>query len=135
MEQVFSVAALAAALDTVTAEIKREVGQLVIGAANVAHSRIKSAFPVGPTGNLRRMVTVTQPDHNSSGMPVMRVRATAPHVWIWENGTRQRRDNTRGNANRGASPAHGKVFEAISAQARSRMLMAAQELVMRRREL
>ena len=132
----FSVSDLARAMDHASDEIKREVAGLVDAAAYRTQSRVQAAYPVGPTGTLRSRVIVTQPRRFQGGpVPPRQVRATAPHVHIWQEGTRDRFDATRGNAYRGRSPRHGRVFEAIAAQERREMLQRAEDLLRKDREL
>ncbi len=136
----FSVADLVKAMETASDDIKREVGGLVDLAAQGMVNRLQQRYPAGPTGNLRAMVFNTQPRAfatTSTGqtIPARRVRATAPHIHIWQEGTGQRFDATRKNANRGRMPAGGKVFEATAAEVRANMLRRAQELLNRNREL
>lgn len=135
----FSVADLVKALDGATEQIQQEVSHLITGAANVMVTRVQAAYPVGKTGNLRRRVMVTQPKTFSAGVSFRLqpkvVKAYAPHVHIWQEGTKERFDATRGNARRGKSPAHGRVFEAIAAKTREGMLQACQDLLDRKREL
>lgn len=136
----FSLTDLARALDRLSDRKKEEVGRLVEPAATRTRDQVQQAYPVGPTGNLRNRVTLGQPRGfavTSRGVPIpaVMVRATAPHVHIWQEGTVQRRDHTRGNANRGRSPRHGKVFQAIAAQNRQRMLLEAQTIMNRTEEL
>jgi len=128
------------ALRQASAEVQDRIGALVVVTANRARDRVRQAFPVGPTGNLREMVFTSQPrtyytTATGQNVPVWQVRATAPHVFIWEEGTRERFDSTRGNARRGRSPRHGKVFEAIAAQERQLMLAQAQAILDRNIEI
>jgi hypothetical protein len=136
----FSVAELAQALEHASDAIKVEVGKLVEQAAFATRDKVQLAYPVGPTGRLRRDVRIGQPRSfltSSTGVnsPARTVRASAPHVHIWQEGTVQRFDATRANANRGRSPWHGRVFEAIAARERADMLRSAQALLDRDREL
>jgi len=136
----FDLEAFARSLQRCSDDIKREVGALVPVTSNRAKERVQAAYPVGPTGNLRRMVRVGQPVRfrtNGAGdlIPVLQVKAFAPHVWMWQEGTVERFDSTRKNARRGRSPRHGKVFEAISAQERAVMMNQAQAILDRPRKI
>lgn len=136
----FSAAAIAKAIESVSDDIKREVVRLIEGAAVTTRNRVQQAYPVGPTGNLRRMVHVSSVSRyttTASGVPipVKRVRASAPHVHIFQEGTGERVDATRGNARRGRSPRHGRIFEGIAAEVRGVMLRAAQDVVETPREI
>ena len=136
----FSVSDLVDALDKASDDIKREAGRLIETAAVNTRDKVQVAFPVGPTGRLRRSVSLGRPRSfaaSTSGVVVQPrlVRAFAPHVHIWQEGTVDRYDATRGNAYRGKSPRHGRVFEAIAARERAEMYRQMQALVDRKREL
>jgi len=136
----FSTAELAKAMDAATDDVKRDVGVLIDRAANMMVGILQQRFPVGPTGNLRRMVRSTSPRAfatTSTGQSIAArvVKASAPHVHIWQEGTRDRFDATRANARRGRMPAGGKVFEKAAVDARSEMLRSAQALLDRNRNL
>jgi hypothetical protein len=139
-ESDFSVAELARGLDRASDDIKREVGQLVEQAAQNTQARVQAVYPVGPTGNLRKLVRVSNPRGFSSTaggsvIPAKVVRATAPHVHIWQEGTRDRFDATRANARRGRSPRHGDVMASTAIRERADMLRKAQAVLDRKREL
>lgn len=140
MAEVFDLEEFSRALQRASDDIKREVGALVPAAASEAKDLVQAAYPLGPTGNLRRMVRVGTPRRFiSTGaggfIPTKQVTAFAPHVWIWQEGTVERFDSTRKNARRGRSPKHGKVFEAIAAQTRAKMMNQAQSILDRPREI
>lgn len=93
--------ALRDALRQLPEDLATEAAGIVSGYANEAQRQIASGYPQGPTGNLRRGVRVI---HNA-GRRVSTtsiVKSTAPHAWIFENGTANRVTN-RG-ANRGRMP-------------------------------
>lgn len=136
----FSVAELAKAMDTASDDIKREVAGFVQDAALAMVNRLQQRYPAGPTGNLRAMVFMTQPKHfttTSTGvaLPAKRVRATAPHIHIWQEGTRERFDATRKNARRGRMPAGGRVFESTASEVRATMFRRAQDALNRNRNI
>lgn len=136
----FSVADLVHGMDTASDDIKREVAYLVDRYATLTKDRVQAAFPIGPTGQLHNRVTVTHPRGTATSatgtiIPARVVRASAPHVHIWQEGTVERFDATRANARRGRSPAHGRRFENIAADTRAEMLQQAQHLLNRPREL
>lgn len=136
----FSEEAVRAALYQASAEIQDKIGALAVVAANTAKDRVQGAYPIGPTGNLRRQVFVSQPrtfttTATGQPVPVWLVRATAPHVFIYQEGTKERFDSTRKGARRGRSPRHGRIFEAIAAQTRGDMLAQAQRLLDQRVEI
>jgi hypothetical protein len=136
----FSTDVLIQALNRASDDVKREVSTIVDATAHAVVSRVQSRYPVGPTGNLRSRVFVTSPRAfatTSTGqtIPARRVRATAPHVHIWQEGTRERVDATRGNARRGRMPKGGRVFEATAADARRDMYRQMQSLLERNKEI
>ena len=136
----FTAEAISAALRKASAEVQERIGALMQPTAARAKVRVQQGFPVGPTGNLHNRVSVSQGrafNVTASGAQVQawQVRATSPHVFIWEEGTRPRFDSTRKNARRGISPRHGKVFEAVAAQEREQMLRQAQAILDRTTEI
>ena len=135
MPEDFSVAQLQLAMQNATEDIKREMTGLIDSAAQSMLNRVQQRFPAGPTGNLRSMVRVTASRPSVGTLPGKKVRGTAPHIHMWEEGTRLRTDATRGNANRGRMPAGGRVFETAAAETRGNMLRRAQDMLNRNREL
>ena len=136
----FSVADLQKAMEGASDDLKREMGRLVDAAAHSMVGMLHQRYPQGKTGTLRGRVFVSQPRQfavTSTGQAILakRVRATAPHVHIWQEGTQERFDATRANARRGRMPAGGKVFEASASDARRRMLDDIQAILDRNREL
>lgn len=121
-------------MDELRAEFKKlpetahgEALKLAEGAANGAAVDLRAAYPVGPTGNLRKGVVVT---HFSKGKLYAGavVKNTAPHAWIFENGTQAR--HTDLGANRGAMPP-GHVFIPIIIRARHRLVEQFKALLLR----
>jgi len=135
MPEDFSVAQLQKAMETATDDIKREMSGLIDSAAQSMLNRVQQRFPVGPTGNLRALVRVTASRPSVGALLGKKVRGTAAHIHIWQEGTRQRTDATRGNANRGRMPVGGRVFETAAAETRANMLRRAQDMLNRNREL
>ncbi len=136
----FSTEAIGAALRQASAQVQQEIGALIQPTALRVKTRVQDRFPIGPTGNLHDRVSVSQPrlfmtTATGQNIPVWQVRATSPHVFIWEEGTRDRFDATRKNARRGRSPRHGKVFEAVAAQERQEMLRQSQSILDRKTEI
>ena len=134
----FSVADLSRAMERATDDFKRTVGGLIEAAPHTLQGRLQSIYPQGPTGTLRRRITISsgQP-RASSGTPVAvrKVRATAPHIHMWQEGTRDRFDSTRANASRGRMPAGGQVFERTAGQVRREMLNKAERELNRTHEI
>ncbi len=136
MPEDFSVADLQRSMEHATDDIKREMAGLLESAAHSLLNRVQQRFPAGPTGNLRSMVRISTKSSASGGaIPAQKVRATAPHVHIWQEGTGERFDATRSNARRGRMPAGGRVFETAAAETRANMLRRAQDMLNRNREL
>lgn len=138
MPEDFSVAELSKALERSADDFKRHVSGLIEAAPHALFSRLQSAYPVGLTGTLRRRISITSgPTRNSGGIsiPNKRVRATAPHIHMWQEGTVERFDATRNNARRGRMPAGGPVFERNAGQVRREMLQKAEQELNRRHEL
>lgn len=136
----FSVAGLVKAMEGASLAIKGEVSALIGQAATTTVARVQRRYPKGPTGTLQQRVFVTRPRQFSTSQPgapslAKLVRATAPHVHLWQEGSRERFDATRGNARRGRMPAGGRVFEAIAADERRRMLTDAERVIQQRRTL
>jgi hypothetical protein len=86
---------------------------------------VSDAYHQGPTGNLKKRVRgdVTRDQFGASAL----LKSAAPHVWIYERGTKKRR--TANGANRGRSPAHGKIFARVIAQRRRRLEDAYRQLL------
>lgn len=132
---VFDVDAFARALERVSDDIKREVGQLIPIAAEQMASTVSARYPVGPTGRLKagtRVRTLPQ-DHHL--LPKRKVIG-ANLAYIWQDGTGPRYDSTRANAYRGRMPAADPgFFERTAVQVRGRMLDHAQAILNRNREI
>ncbi len=94
-------AELYAGLRALPGDLAREGGAIVVAHAEDAKNQIQAEYHEGPTGNLRRGVVV---DRASSGFGARAiVRSRAPHAWMYESGSAQRR--TERGANRGRMPA------------------------------
>jgi hypothetical protein len=121
----FSIEALVDAWRRATDEMKTQAAARVEQAAAAAADRIASAYPVGPTGNLRAGVSAGVPRGyrvvEGTAIFTRTVVSRAPHAWIYEHGTGPRVDGTRKNADRGRSPARGPVFIPIAIDERARM--------------
>lgn len=136
MAQPFNSTALARAMERATDEVKDEVDLYFAEAAVGLRSRLRETYH-RRTGNLQDRISVTA-GRSAPGAPKLRsrlVRASSPHVHIYQKGTRQRHDATRGGANRGKSPAHGPIFQAAAAQSRREALAKAEALLGRPKEL
>lgn len=87
---------------TLPTDLATEAREDVVGAAQHAADALRQAYPGGPTGRLRRGVSVTTKQTGSSVVAVL--KSTAPEAHLWEFGTQVRR--TQRGWNRGAGPAH-----------------------------
>lgn len=144
MPEDFSVAELSKALERSADDFKRHVSVLIDAAPHALVARLQSAYPVGPAksvggrtvpgGTLRRRISITS-GPSKGDVPSKRVRATAPHIHMWQEGTVQRQDSTRRNANRGRMPVGGPVFERNAGQVRREMLQRAEQELTRTHEL
>ncbi len=129
-------ASVAAGLARVSDDIKREVGQLIPVAAQQMSSILTSRYPISRIAHthMRDQLRVST-GQASDALPISRVKA--PNLAaIWQDGTVQRHDATRRNANRGRMPAaaHG-FFERTAVQTRAAMLQRAQNVLDRPRSI
>lgn len=106
-------AALKSAPEALRRELVPEVNALVESLA----SEVTSAYPIGPTGNLRKGVRLTRVA-DAAGLLVGRVATTAPHSRIYEGGTVPRQNKRR--ANRGVMPA-ANIFIPAAIRHRARL--------------
>lgn len=102
-------------------DLAREASAIILAHAEDAGRRVRTAYPEGPTGNLKHRVTVNQ-EAGRFGTRAL-VRSRAPHAWIFEKGTRDRR--THSGANRGRMPAAPESQQMIPIVIRVRRLMVA----------
>jgi hypothetical protein len=77
-----------------------------VQAAHLAKAELLDMYP-DHTGNLKKNVRVEAVAATSQCAARMRVKNTAKHAWIFENGTKPRQ--TKRKANRGVMP-KGNVF-------------------------
>lgn len=96
---------LRAAIAALPAELTGEAEKIVTGHANAAGVAIRSGYGF-KTGTLRRGVTVEVKATKTLAVNA-RIASTAPHAWIFENGTEARK--TKHGWNRGRM-APGRVF-------------------------
>lgn len=128
------------ALDRASDEIKREVGALPIAAADRFVGLLESRYPIGKKHNpevphMRDDIRVRTGRNSDPLVPAKRV--LGPRLgYIWQDGTRERVDNTRKNARRGRMPAADPgFFERTAIQVRTDMLQRAQDILNRSREI
>lgn len=91
---------LRTALRQLPAELVQEASAIVLAHAEQAQRDIRDGYPTGPTGNLKRGVTVIRTTSRVTTAAI--VRSRAPHAYIYEHGTTTRR--TDRGANRGRMP-------------------------------
>lgn len=118
---------LRAALLALPEELTGQAATIVESHATIAASLIEAVYPEGPTGNLKRGVTV---EHNSSKFAASTiVRSRARHATLYERGTRQR--HTHAGANRGRMPQapEGRRMIPIVVRMRARMVQALVNMV------
>jgi hypothetical protein len=122
-------------LETFRNELRRlpehlqdEAARIVVAAASEAQKDVQAAYPVGPTGNLKRGVRLNVESQSRLGARAV-VRSTAQHAHIFEKGTKIRR--TRTGANRGRMPEApvNQQLSPIAIRARRRMVEALIKLV------
>jgi len=120
-------AELREALKSLPADLAREAGGIVTTTAHAAAAQIEAAYPTGPTGNLKRGVSVEMRSDSAASVSAI-VRNRARHAYIFERGTGPRRWQN-GKAT-GSMPA-GRVFIPIAMEQRRRMLSLLIDLVER----
>jgi hypothetical protein len=90
---------LQAALKAAPAALRRALVPDVNRLAASLAREVEGAYPMGPTGNLKKGVRVTHVADEGTGLLVARVATTARHSRIYENGTVPRK--THRGAKRG----------------------------------
>lgn len=133
-------AQLSIRLADVSDQIKREVGALIPGAAERMIGILHSRYPVGRTSHpdvphMRQDIYSRTGQSQDALIPARKV--IGPRLaYIWQDGTRDRVDATRGNARRGRMPAADPdFFQRTAAQVRGDMLQKALAILNRSREI
>lgn len=134
MDGEFTAESVAAGLVKVSNDIKREVGLLIPVAADRMIGLLAGRYPIGRKDHPDRphmredmyVRTLSSQDHL---LPVRRV--VGPRLaYIWQDGTTQRYDATRKNANRGRMPAFAPgFFQRTAVAVRGQMLQQAQGIL------
>lgn len=139
-EFTFNREAFADALDRASEAIKREVGDLIPEAADRMVGVLEARYPIGKKAHpdvphMRDDIRVRTGRQQDALVPVRRV--LGPRLgYIWQDGTKQRFDATRKNANRGRMPAADpNFFERTAVSIRTDMLERAQAVLDRTREI
>ena len=96
----------AAAIDRTAQAVVDEVAAVARQHAQVLAGRVRSAYPQGKTGNLRRGVT-WGPNRPGARIGAW-VRSNAPHVHFLEAGTAMRRNKAGANRGRVQGPGPGR---------------------------
>jgi hypothetical protein len=109
--------------------LAEEAGVIVLAHAAEAERLVETAYPTGPTGNLKRGVKLTTESTRLAAVGT--VKSTAPHAHLFERGTQRRQ--TKKGANRGVMPVapHSQQMIPIIVSVRRRMVMALMTLVER----
>lgn len=135
--QEFSASAVIAAYQRAAeADQRRILRYMAVSAAQHA-TALQRSYPRGRTGNLAGRILLEQRNAYS-----WRVLATAPHLGLWEKGTRRRQGRGgagtgRGSrsggalANRGAMPAGGATFIPLAIRYRGQAIDAVRALMAR----
>jgi len=127
--ELVGIEAFRAALRSLPDDLRNEADVVVQAQADAMAREAQQAYPEGPTGNLRRGVTVRT--LRSSYSVAAQVRSRAPHAAIFETGTKNRR--TDKGYNRGAmpQPAEADRFIPKAIRARRRLTSALIDIVRR----
>lgn len=117
------------ALRALPAELTEEASAIVLGQGEEAERQIEAAYPEGPTGNLRRGVTV---ERNTSKFTTRAiVRSRARHAHLFERGTGPRRTGKGWNRGRmPEAPEHQRMVPIVIR--RRRVMVAALKELCRR---
>lgn len=110
--------------------LKAEAAQIVLDAAESCKREVQAAYPTGPTGNLKRGVTMTTDANNRAGVSA-RVKSNAKHVHIFEKGTQLRHTNSGANRGRMPPAPESQRMIPIVIRARRRMVQQLIEMVQR----
>lgn len=118
-----------AALRQLPDELTDEAGAIVLAHAEEAKRRAQTAYPEGPTGNLRRGVTMEQ--HRSKLTSSALVRSRAKHAWLFDHGSGPRRTDRGVNRGRMPQAPEAQRFVPIAIRVRRNMVKALVGLVRR----
>lgn len=117
---------LRAELRGIPEKLTTRAGDIVVSHASAAKMEIELGYPVGPTGNLRRRVSLSRTQSKVSARAKLTSRA--PHAHLVEDGTNVRR--TRKGWNRGRMPQAPDVQRMIPKAIRARRRMVDELVVM-----
>ena len=113
-----------AALQQLPDALAEEGKTIVLAHAQEAAQLVESAYPTGPTGNLKNGVRVKITSASRDGVDVT-LYSAAPHAHLYEWGTKRRAFN---GANRGVMP-KGRRMIPIAVRVRQRMTEALMGIV------
>jgi hypothetical protein len=97
--EVFDMGPLIKAIRDLGQEVQDEVQARIEQAAQNTANAVRSAYPTGPTGNLKNMVLWGRGSPKSRGARAdtgvlgAYAQAFAPHAWLYEHGYRRRKTN------------------------------------------
>jgi hypothetical protein len=117
------------ALRKLPEHLAEEAAGIVEAAADGAARTIQANYPAGPTGNLKRGVRVSR-DRSPAATKAV-VSSRAPHAFIFEKGTTQRRTDRGFNRGRMPSAPESRAFIPVAIKARASMIGRLIELLRR----
>ena len=139
-DDIFDQADFVRALQRTSEEIKREVGTLIDPAAQFMANRLEQRYPLGRKAHPGRKhmkddIRIRNLSSPEAILPARRV--TGPRLAsIWQDGTGNRVDATRKNANRGRMPAQDPgFFRRTAVNVRTDMLQRAQAILDKPRQM
>ena len=136
----FDTAAIARGLEAASDEMKREIAVLIPRAADRMASTIRQRYPLGRKNHpgrphMREDISIRNLGPQNHFLPGRKVKGPTL-AYIWQNGSVDRYDETRGNAYRGRMPkAAPDFFERTAASVRSDMMRNAQAILDRNRQI
>lgn len=105
------------ALRLLPSHLTEQATGIVVGNVERAVGTLRAAYPLGPTGNLRRRVLISKIESGPYGAGLM-LKSAAPHARLFEYGTAAR--HTSLGWRRGKMPAR-PIFGRTAARARREM--------------
>jgi len=122
-------------LQQLPGHLRDDAAPIIHGAAAGALAEVKAQYPTGPRGRLRQGLKIVQRTTEAGAAGI--VTSTAPHAWIFENGTQARYVTTlpsgraKNFGSRRGAMAPGRVFIPIVARRRREMYVALADVVRR----
>lgn len=115
------------ALRNLPEDLTHEAAAIVQQQAELAKTEIQRAYPLGPTGNLQRMVTMSSEPSQFVARAI--VRSRAPHAHLFEFGTGPRKTNRGANRGRMPKAPANQALIPIAIRRRKAMVSALIDLV------